>query len=159
MGKVVRVVGGGIAVLFGLGLIGAVMDPPKDSASAVDSSTLASPAASAPAAATSTEPQLMEVDAPTLHAEYAANEIAADREFKGKRFRLTGRITSIDKDVLGNSILSLETGSEVNAVLATLHKSAVDSAAQLARGDQVVLVCEGGGRILGSASALGCRWR
>jgi len=52
------------------------------------------------------------ISARDLVSSYAANEVRADENFKGKRFFVTGKVTDIKKDLFGEIYVTLE-GSEM----------------------------------------------
>jgi len=106
---------------------------------------------------------LVEATPALLCQAYARNEVAADRDYKGKWVRLTGRLDSISSGVGGKPYLTFNVGT-VDQVQAYLYKMQVgpmradktytpvpasDKAADLAPGQAVVLECRGQGATLG----------
>ena len=72
----------------------------------------------------------IEITAVQLMKEYEANEVRADKKYKGKWLRIKGFIKSIGKDVLGNAYVTLETNNTFsvqcmfkNSDLSGLNKS------------------------------------
>jgi hypothetical protein len=91
---------------------------------------------------------LTEVSAFDLAREYEQNTVAADQKFKGKRFRVTGTVVDINTDFLGNPYLVLSGGvNQFSNPQFEFDKKLVNSIANLRKGEQVVLVCEGKGDI------------
>lgn len=72
-----------------------------------------------------------------LVAAYEENEVRAKLEWLGKAVDVSGRVHSIDEDILGNSIVRLAGPNEFQGVVCTMRDAA--SAAQLDRGQQVTL--------------------
>jgi hypothetical protein len=86
---------------------------------------------------------------------YQANEIAADNDYKGKRILVSGTISAIDKDFVGGGYLTL-TGSNPLGVHAALTESSMGEAASFRMGQKVNLVCNGSGRVIGTATLDKC---
>lgn len=97
------------------------------------------------------------IAAPALFAEYRANEVAADRKFKGRYLAVTGRIAEISKDFMGGVFLALRTSNQFQSVHANLADSEHDRAAQLKRGQGIMVLCKGGGMTIGSPVLEECR--
>ncbi|MDH1443212.1 OB-fold putative lipoprotein [Pseudomonas sp. GD03722] len=91
---------------------------------------------------------LHEVSAQQLAQAYDRNTVAADQQFKGKRFKVTGTVDSINTDMFGNPYITLRGG--VNQFMEPqfeLKKSHANYAATLQRGMRISLICTGGGDI------------
>ena len=101
------------------------------------------------------EPDI-EVSAARLWKDYHANEVAADDKYKNKTLLVSGEVSSIDKDFLGDIVLRLVTPNPYMAVMATLQSSEKSRAAQLSKGSSVSVLCTGGGMIVGSPSLRKC---
>jgi hypothetical protein len=100
------------------------------------------------------------VDATTLWNDYDANEVRADKKYKGRSLFITGRVQSIEKDFLDNTILELSSPSEFMATRAyfneRLRERMRDKAAQLSKGDEIRLFCMVEGKTMGSPVLRGC---
>lgn len=81
-----------------------------------------------------------------LQADYDANEIAADQQYKGKKILLSGIIDSINKDVTGDGYLTLQSSSPLG-VQARLSNRGMQGASLLAKGTYIYLVCDPGMRV------------
>ena len=92
----------------------------------------------------------IEVDATKIWKDYDDNEVAADLAYKGKTLRVTGVVRSIDMDFLGNMILHLKSPGLVTHVMATLRDSESAKASSLRKGVKIVLLCTGGGLVIGA---------
>lgn len=91
---------------------------------------------------------LHKVSAQQLAQAYDRNTVAADQQFKGKRFKVTGTMDSINTDMFGNPYITLRGG--VNQFMEPqfeLKKSHANYAATLQRGMRISLICTGGGDI------------
>lgn len=98
------------------------------------------------------------IAAPVLFAEYRANEVAADRKFKGRYLAVTGRVVEIGKDFMGDAYVALRTPNQFQPVRATLVGTEHDRAAQLKRGQEIVVLCKGAGMLIGSPVLEECRF-
>ncbi len=96
------------------------------------------------------------ITASRLFADYHANEVAADNEYKGRYFTITGTVTSIDKNFLDQIIIRIGTPNMFEDVMASLESSEANLAAQLHKGQSVGLLCKVDGMIIGSPSLSDC---
>jgi hypothetical protein len=88
------------------------------------------------------------VGAVRLWREYQENEVAADNRYKGKRVRVTGTVVSVERDADGSPIVHLLSGNPIFRTMATLDRAFIPDAAQLKKGDQVVVRCIGAGLMM-----------
>lgn len=91
---------------------------------------------------------LREYTARQLAAEYERNTVAADQVFKGKRFKVTGVVDSINTDIFGNPYVTLQGG--VNQFMEPqfeLDKAHSSYAANLSQGMRISLICKGRGDV------------
>lgn len=147
--------GGFITLLM---VIGMIVAPPAERSSGLDWTT---PATSAPKAEPPPAPVKpafdKEVDAVTLWKAYDANEVAADNAYKGKKLKVTGKVQSIDKDFMGTVVLRLQSPNEFMATAASIEEEDAGKAATLRKGQQVAVICEGAGLLVGSPQLNECR--
>ena len=96
----------------------------------------------------------IEVPASALYKAYAANEVAADDTYKGKQLAVTGTVAGISKDFTDAVYVELDTGNE----FASIHARDIDTAvaAGLSKGQQITVVCEGAGLVMGSPILNSC---
>jgi tRNA_anti-like len=87
------------------------------------------------------------VSAAQLSADYQANEVAADAQYKGKIVLITGIVDTIGKDITDRMYVSLKSGGEysifgVQCFFAKAHESEL---AQLQKGEFVAMKgkCDG----------------
>lgn len=148
-GLFVRMVRGIVVIFVGLMALGYF-------ASKDDKQAAASTEREAPVAHAASEPPLS-VTAGKLFRDYQANEVAADNIYKGHRLDVTGSVQSINKDFADGTYVQLRTDNEFMGVHANLEKSEVAAAAGLARGQQISVVCTGGGMLVGSPILRECQ--
>lgn len=84
------------------------------------------------------------------------NELAADKQFSGKRIVVNGVVKNISKDAFGNPYLSLAGKNQFSDVIARLKPEAVDMALTIKKGASVRLTCKAGTKVLTSASLTNC---
>lgn len=87
--------------------------------------------------------------------DYDANEIAADKTYRGGKVLTSGTIESIEKDFTNQGYLTLASGS-FTGVIARLSDKGMDGAEQWRKGQRIFLVCDAGERVVGSATLDNC---
>jgi hypothetical protein len=97
-----------------------------------------------------------EVTADRLYAAYTANEIAADRDYKGKAVRVYGPVRDIGKDILGTPTVQLDAGQPPATVSCSFTAS--DGLANLRVGEWVMVEGTVTGKTLGFVAVKGCRF-
>jgi putative nucleic acid binding protein len=85
------------------------------------------------------------VGAVRLFRDYQENEVAADNRYKGKRMKVTGTMANVERDIYGAPVLHLWSGNPVFLTMATLDRAYLSDAAQLKKGDKIVVRCIGNG--------------
>ncbi|QKV52375.1 OB-fold protein [Comamonas antarctica] len=79
---------------------------------------------------------------------YEANTIAADQQFKGKKFKVTGTIGDINTDIMGNPYLVLRaSGNPFNQPQFSFDKGASAQLANVTKGSKITLICTGKGDV------------
>ncbi|MGW9066967.1 OB-fold protein [Achromobacter animicus] len=86
---------------------------------------------------------------------YSANEVAADRSYKGKTLFVTGKIASINSGIGGAPYFVL--GAQIGSPQAKIQKDFIDFAAAAKKGQSVQLVCSGSGATLGAPMLSDCK--
>lgn len=89
---------------------------------------------------------------------YAENTVAADQAYKGKRFRVTGVVSDINTDFMGDPYLMLKGGQ--NEFMEPHFKFTKDDAQELAKlrkGHKVTLECTGLGDFAKTPMSGDCR--
>ncbi|GAD63453.1 OB-fold protein [Aquipseudomonas alcaligenes] len=100
---------------------------------------------------------VFEVSAQQLAQAYDRNTVAADQQFKGKRFKVTGVVESINTDLFGNPYVTLRGG--VNQFMEPqfqLDDAHANYAAGLQSGMRISLICIGGGDVAKTPMSKGC---
>ena len=83
-----------------------------------------------------------------LAAAYDRNTVAADQQFKGKQFKVTGVVSSINTDFRGRPYVTLQGGVNQFMEPQFSFDDAKDPAiAQLQKGSRITLACTGNGDI------------
>lgn len=168
MKKILKWVGGGFLALMVLGMIINATKTPEERAAdqaARESSTAAraeakqlkaqakqlKAEAQADEAAEKEKQRQAAIPVVTAHdiaVAYNENTVAADQQFKGKEFKVTGTVGDINTDFLGHPYLTLRGG--VNPFMEpqfAFDKSAAPQLAKLKKGAKVTLTCTGKGDI------------
>lgn len=127
-----------LVVLFVIGLIFGNEDNSTTGSSGTATTASAEPSES-----------VIPVTAAQLYSAYDNNEVAADKQFKGKLLDITGTIESINSGISDQAVLELGTGEMFMTVSAEGDDSFTNTAATLGKGQQVHLVCRGAGEIIG----------
>ncbi|MCT5197047.1 OB-fold putative lipoprotein [Pseudomonas aeruginosa] len=144
-----RVIGFAWLALMLVGMATSERSPSRPTATA---STQSQPAkVAAPA-----EP-LREYTAQQLAQAYDRNTVAADQQFKGKRFKVTGVVDSINTDLFGNPYVTLRGG--VNQFMEPqfeLDEAHANYAAGLQSGMRISLECAGRGDVAKTPMSKGC---
>lgn len=93
--------------------------------------------AKAPRAAPAELAEAIPIDALGLTADYAANEVRADAQWRGKRVAVSGIVREIRKDALGRTVVVLggDKRFEAHTVRARMKPSEAAEAADLDKGD------------------------
>ena len=96
----------------------------------------------------SKQEEALEVTAQELLDAYDKNGVSADKQYKGKKLRVTGTVGSIANDILDKSYVTLENEEDEYALISVqcyFEEDQLDSIASLEEGDTVVLegICEG----------------
>ncbi|MGU1251456.1 OB-fold protein [Pseudomonas aeruginosa] len=100
---------------------------------------------------------LYEISAQQLAQAYDRNTVAADQQFKGKRFKVTGVVDSINTDMFGTPYVTLRGG--VNQFMEPqfeLNEERASYAAGLQSGMRISLVCTGRGDVAKTPMSKDC---
>lgn len=136
----------GVGILILIGAIGSMMDKDKDRntlKSETPTAELTQAQKDSIAKAEQEEIKKNTITSTQLIAEYEANEVSADNNFKGKTFYVAGTVADIKKDVLGHIYVILSTDNIVRRVQCYFEDA--ETAAKLGKGMQVTFLgrCEG----------------
>lgn len=94
------------------------------------------------------------ISAKNLYANYEANEVSADQNFKGKSFYITGIVDEIKKDFMGDIYVTLKTGQMFTWVHCYLDDE--KTAAKLSKGQKVTFKGECDGMVVTIVSMKDC---
>jgi hypothetical protein len=141
-----RILGFAWLALSLLVYIGSPSTPPGQRSAPVAAPT----AASAPASAQASAPveQLKAYTAVQVASSYDENTVAADILFKGKKVKVSGRITDINTDFMGNPYLVLAGKNEFLGPQFKFDKADIAVMATLKKGASVQVVCTGIGDVI-----------
>lgn len=92
----------------------------------------------------------IKVTAVNLYKEYDSNEVKADKKYKGQEIEVTGKVADISKDFLGEIYISISTGAIFSNVMVYFEKSEEDKIAELDKGQNITIVGNGDGMMMGS---------
>lgn len=90
---------------------------------------------------------LRQVTVDELAQAYEDNTVAADQQFKGKQFKISGTVVDINTDLMGNPYITLNGGNEFMRPQFSFDKTDLEQIAKLKKGNKVTMVCEGRGDI------------
>lgn len=95
-----------------------------------------------------------------LMADYKANEVAADGTYKGKFWRVSGIVDSIDKTIGDQIVVRVGTGKpyEINSVMCFPSASLTSRAASLSKGASITATGRVDGMTVGSVSIHDCQF-
>ncbi len=142
-----------IGIVFLAGVLGTVTDKkptpsPQTVAPIASTSQVVDPPKQV-AEPTKKEKPILVVSAADLASDYNDNTIAADQKYKGKEYKVSGTVMSIDTDFMGDPYLTLKGG--VNSFMEPQFKfepSEKNQLATLKKGDKVTMVCIGSGDVM-----------
>jgi hypothetical protein len=154
----------GKKILIGVGVVFVLLYAVGRSGSSGTASSTSAAASREEAARAGEEPSApverpaKEVSARALFKAYDGNEVSADDTYKGKRVRVSGTVSAIDKDLFDRIIVRLTGGDSygINTVDATVLPSEKSAAAHLSKRQAVVLVCTVHGKLVGSPQLDDC---
>lgn len=87
----------------------------------------------------------LEVSANQLYADYEANGVSADQQYKGKILKVTGTVNTIDKDIMDQIYVTLKGDGVLGDVQCFFSDDYINEAAQLQKGQKITVVgkCDG----------------
>jgi hypothetical protein len=88
---------------------------------------------------------------------YDANTVAADAKFKDKRFKVTGVVTDINTDLMGDPYIEMEGSDEFSSPQFAFDKDSAGALANLQKGSRVTVVCTGQGDIAKTPMSDSCQ--
>jgi hypothetical protein len=79
------------------------------------------------------------ISANVLYHAYDANEVAADEKYKGKSVKITGKVQSIGKDILGSPYVVIGGSGMLDGVQCVFATSETSPLASLSKGQTVTI--------------------
>jgi hypothetical protein len=146
---------GFFVLLFALAMMLPYPPPSKATASPVVNKTVAEPKP-----VIESKPKLRWVKVSDLLRAYEANEVSADRYFKGREFVIKGSVESVRKDMSGTPYVELTdtiAASPINFVQVYFSKKDEDLLVSLRTHQPLSVACEVQGQLLSLVSANHCR--
>ena len=103
--------------------------------------------------------EVINVTADELLAAYKENELAGDKQFKGKTLLVTGVLDSIQSGIGDSPFLLLKAGDEFefNMPQAHFNASETDSLVALKKGARIQIQCVSEGEMMGSPMLKDCK--
>jgi hypothetical protein len=138
-----RIIGFGWLILSLLVVLGSSSTP---TAARTAPAQQASTSSTAPAPVAPVEP-LKSFTAKQVASSYEENTVAADMQFKGKKVKVSGRITDINTDFLGRPYLVLAGTNDFMGPQFGFDKSDMSVMATLKKGATVNVICTGKGDV------------
>lgn len=91
------------------------------------------------------ETPAIEVSARQLYADYEANGVAADEKYKGKVLRVTGKVNTIDRDIMDKIYVTLKGDKYLGDIQCFFAEDHVKTASQLSKGQTITVKgkCDG----------------
>jgi hypothetical protein len=83
-----------------------------------------------------------------LYDRYEANEVSADNSYRGHLLQVEGKVDEIKKDIMDKTYLGLNVQGHVFGINATLNPIYVPLAANISKGQNVLVVCVGAEKII-----------
>lgn len=90
---------------------------------------------------TTTEESVIEVSVEQILKDYEENEVSADNKYKGKKVAISGVVDSVSKDVLNDTYIKIDTGSDYEAFGAQCYiaDTQLEKVAELKSGDKITV--------------------
>lgn len=131
---------------------------PQDAQIETQQETVANPEAEVVAEVEPAE-EAINVTADELLAAYKENELAGDKQFKGKTLLVTGVLDSIQSGVGDSPFLLLKAGDEFEFNMPQAHfdASETDSLIALKKGENIQIQCVSDGEMMGSPVLKNCK--
>lgn len=154
MTKYLKWLGGGFLTLIVLGAIIEATKTPEQKAAehaARESEQAAANKSKAEQAEAQKQQKLAAIPAVTareIAVAYDENTVAADKQFKGKEFKVSGTVVDINTDLFGNPYVTLRGGvNEFMEPQFAFDKDDSEQLAKLKKGSRVTMICTGNGDI------------
>ena len=156
--KIFKVLLGIVAVIVAFGLIKGMMQSPEEKAriKAGNAEYQERKAQERAQAAKDKIANLPRVSAVQLSRDFSNNEVAANRQYKGKEMLITGVVAEISTTLTGAPQINLNGTGILQMVFAELERDHADTAATLRKGTNISLQCTVEGYVLSNVMADDC---
>lgn len=101
--------------------------------------------------------EVIVVSSKELAKAYESNEVAADKQYKGKTLEITGKVDGIDSDISDQAIVKLNVVNQFLSVMAKGDDAFNEYATTLNKGQNVTLICKGDGEVIGAPNLTDCK--
>jgi len=101
---------------------------------------------------------LITASASEVQKAYDENQVAADKKYFEKKLFLTGTVNSINSGIGNKPYITLVGTNFLNSPILRFNSASVEKIANLKKGREIMVVCSGGGSILGSAIFSDCQF-
>ena len=122
-----------------------------------ESSSSNSTSATAETKAEEVPEEVIVVSSKELAKAYESNEVAADKQYKGKTLEITGKVDGIDSDISDQAIVKLNGVNQFLSVMAKGDDAFNEYATTLNKGQNVTLICKGDGEVIGAPNLTDCK--
>lgn len=130
MKKILKIIGGLVLIIIVVALA------TGNNKGQVSSS---SPSQTSPATEVAAKVPDAKLTASALYAEYDKNVIAADEKYKEKLLEVSGKVQSVDKDIMGSMYVAIKTNDLIGVVQCMLDDTQKTKAAALSKDQQVTV--------------------
>jgi hypothetical protein len=98
--------------------------------------------------AISSETPSLKVSAIKLYADYEANGVAADEKYKDKVLQVTGKITTIDRDIMDKIYITLKGNQYFGDVQCFFAEDHIQTAMKLSKGQKITVKGKCNGKMM-----------
>lgn len=150
MGKFMKQIGIAFGVLLLIGMIGRALQSPEERAAeeAASAKRKAQKRADKEAARSEALTNLPTFTAREMAIDYDANTVAADQKYKGKRFKVSGTVTEISTNIMGDPYVTMDGTDEFTQPQFAFDKGSANQLANVRKGEKLTLLCEGNGDVV-----------
>lgn len=158
MGKVIKGIGITFGVIVVVGMIGNALKSPEEKAAekAARENRSAQTRAATEAANAQALAALPTVTAREMARDYDANTVAADQKYKGKQFKVTGTVTDINTDIMGDPYVTMGGTDDFSQPQFAFNKRSAGQLANVKKGEKLTLLCEGTGDVAKTPMSENC---
>lgn len=101
--------------------------------------------------------EVVVVSSKELAKAYESNEVAADKQYKGKTLEVAGKVDGIDSGIGDQAIVKLNGVNQFLSVMAKGDDAFNEYATTLNKGQNITLICKGDGEVIGAPNLSDCK--